>query len=61
MRFEGADLSTCMCAFNCVQNKHNKVSVQPWWLGSLGRVTNSSRHYPEIGGSNPASGMYMAP
>ena len=30
--------------------------IQPWWLGSLERVSNSSRHSLAIGGSNPAWG-----
>ena len=33
-------------------------SNQPWWLRSLERVSNSSRHSLAISGSNPASGMY---
>ena len=32
--------------------------IQPWWLRSLERVSNSSRHSLAIGGSNPAWGRY---
>ena len=33
-------------------NKNLSFSIQPWWLGSLERVSNSSRHSLAIGGSN---------
>ena len=33
--------------------------VLPWWLGSLEHVSNSSRHYLAIGGSNPGMGEYI--
>ena len=31
------------------------------WLGSLERVSNSSRHSLAIGGLNPARDVYMVP
>ena len=33
--------------------------IQPWWPGSLERVSNADKHFQAISGSYPAWDVYM--